>query len=236
MNLREHITMERLHHAYLIEGERVVILAQLMEFLETSGMQVRANPDLHIYEHDAFLLEHAHQLRREQSMHATVGGRKIFVVMFNTMMSEAQNALLKSLEEPTAGTHFFFITRTGEILFSTVRSRMQVIRNQREISREVEKENLGEVFLGATIAERLKMIERFVKAKTDEKSKAKEEARVFLESLERALYVHLSTGGAIAEALADVVTAKRYLSDRAPSLKLLFEHLALTVPTVSQKH
>lgn len=231
MHLRDHITGDYLHHAYLIEGERQGVLLQLISLLQDFGVTTHANADYHLYEHDAFLIEHAHQLRREQTMHGASGARKIFVVAFNTMMSEAQNALLKTLEEPTAGTHFFFVTRTGEILLPTVRSRMQIIKGLG--SRVEGLENAGEKFLNAALPERMKMIEHFTKAKTEEKPKAKEDARIFLESLERALYK--TTPGAalpVAESLQNVITAKRYLSDRSPSLKLLLEHLALTVPQV----
>lgn len=233
MNLSEHISIAHLHHAYLLEGERGVIIEELTLLLSDAGIIQKGNGDFHVYEHDVFLIEHAHSLRREQSMHGAEGARKIFIIAFNTMMSEAQNALLKTLEEPTVGTHFFFITRTGEILFPTVRSRMQVIKGVG--SREEGLGNVGEKFLHAALPERMKMIEHFTKAKTDEKSKAKEDARIFLESLERALYKETPRGTlGIAEALQNVLTAKRYLSDRSPSLKLLLEHLALTISVGSK--
>jgi hypothetical protein len=235
MNLAEQITIEHLHHAYLLEGERGAILAELTLLLTEAGIVQKGNADFHLYEHDAFLIEHAHSLRAEQSMHGAAGARKIFIVAFNTMMSEAQNALLKTLEEPTAGTHFFFVTRTGEILFPTVRSRMQVIRSKEAGDRNQETGNAGEKFLKASLPERMKMIESLTKAKTEEKPKAKEDARIFLESLEHALYKATpKVTFPVAEALQNVLTAKRYLSDRSPSLKLLLEHLALTVPVGSK--
>ncbi len=230
MELSAYINTERLHHAYLIEGERQVVVDQLLALLASLGVIAAGNPDFHLYEHDAFLIEHAHTLRREQSMHAVSGSRKIFIVAFNTMLSEAQNALLKTLEEPTEGTHFFFVTRTEEILFPTVRSRMQIIKKQSSVaSPQSSEKNSAEEFLKATIPERLKMIEQFTKVKADEKGEAKEAARVFLESLEHALYVDLSNQKDTAP-LENVLTAKRYLSDRSPSVKLLLEHLALTTP------
>jgi DNA polymerase III delta prime subunit len=244
MNLAEQINREHLHHAYLLEGERSIILTELRALLSDAGISQTGNVDFHSYEYDTFLIEHAHSLRVEQSMHGAAGAKKIFLVAFNTMMSEAQNALLKTLEEPTQGTHFFFITRTREILFPTVRSRMQVIRIQETGDRRQETGNAGEKFLSATLPERMKMIEHFTKAKTEEKPKAKEDARIFLESLERVLYEKNLRGDTFqsqgvtskifSQALQDVLTAKRYLSDRSPSLKLLLEHLALTVPKIRE--
>ena len=87
----------------------------------------------------------------------------------------------------------------------------------------------GVVFLAATVPERLKFIERYTKVKADDKPRAKEESRVFLIALERAVYVKGNTV-LYAKALEDILTAKRFLSDRSPSVKLLLEHLALTVP------
>ena len=196
--------------------------------LEADGFVIKANADFHLYEHDAFLIEHAHELRREQGMHASQGSRKIFVVAFNTIMIEAQNALLKTLEEPTEGTKFFFITRNGEMLLPTVRSRMQVIRME-EAETMLGAKDPGVLFLVATVPERLKFIERYTKVKADDKPRAKEESRVFLIALERAVYAKGNTM-LYAKALEDILTAKRFLSDRSPSVKLLLEHLALTVP------
>lgn len=227
--LKDQLNINAPHHAYLIVGERVSIISELKTMIEDDGFATKANADFHLYEHDAFLIEHAHELRHEQSMHASLGSRKIFVVAFNTIMSEAQNALLKTLEEPTGGTKFFFITRNGEMLLPTVRSRMQIIRMEVNDEDQGQKDQ-GIVFLAASIPERLKMIERYTKVKADDKPKAKEEARVFLISLERALYAKEDIAH-YSKALEDILTAKQYLSDRSPSVKLLLEHLSLTVPT-----
>ena len=232
-SLRSELNVAAPHHAYLIVGERGGIIAELKTMLEEDGFAIKANADFHLYEHDAFLLEHAHELRREQAMHASVGARKIFVVAFNTIMSEAQNALLKTLEEPTEGTKFFFITRSGEVLIPTVQSRMQVIRIE-DNETPLGSKDTGVVFLAASIPERLKQIERYTKAKTDDKPRAKEEARVFLIALERATYAK-GENVRYAKALEDILSAKRFLSDRSPSVKLLLEHLALTIPTDEKK-
>ena len=230
-SLKAELNVAAPHHAYLIVGERGQVIPELKTMLEVDGFAIQANADFHLYELDVFLIEHAHQLRREQAMHASQGSRKIFVVAFNTIISEAQNALLKTLEEPTEGTKFFFITRNSEVLLPTVRSRMQVIHMQEEET-NLGSKDLGVLFLAASIPERLKQIERYTKAKTDDKPRAKEEARVFLIALERATYAK-GEEARYRKALEDILTAKRFLSDRSPSVKLLLEHLALTVPVCS---
>ena len=223
------------------------MIAEVLGLLEALRIPTRGNPDFHLHELDQFLLEHAHLLREKQQFHSVGGGRKIFLVAFNTILHEAQNALLKTLEEPTEGTHFFFTSRSQEVLLPTVRSRMNII--QLPVASCQLPENTGEEFLAAGLRERMKMIEPMVKAKADDKSEAKEEARDFLESLERALHKELrnfqgdtlqsqgvTSGISTANSLAHVLSAKRILSERSPSLKLLLEHLALTVPQTGIKN
>src|SRR3989344_6312768 len=238
---------DRLHHAYVVEAQRDEGLVALRALIESFGVKTRGNPDFYDHVEDVFHLKHAQKVRTEQSFRGAEGARKIFVIVFNTVGHEAQDALLKTLEEPTEGTHFFFVTRTREHLLPTFLSRVKVIgRESSVISHQSLEENAGEEFLRATIAERMKMIEPMTKTKTDDKPKAKEDARLFLESLERALYEKLpkATLGipkvafGIAEcvsALENVILAKRHLSSRSPSLKLLLEHLALTVSQIENK-
>src|SRR3989344_5236402 len=200
MDLRPHIALSSLSHAYVIEGARASGLSALRDLMESFGIAIKANPDYHEHQYETLLIEHARELRREQGMRGAEGAKKIFVVAFNAIHHESQNALLKTLEEPTDNTHFFFLVRTSEILLPTVRSRM-------------------------------KMIEPMTKAKTDDKPRAKEEARLFVEALEPLLYEKITQEEPrITRALEDVLIAKRELSGRSPSVKLLLEHLVLTVP------
>ena len=50
-------------------------------------------------------------LKDAQTRGAFGGSRKIFIIGANSFTREAQNALLKTFEEPTAGTHFFLFFR-----------------------------------------------------------------------------------------------------------------------------
>ncbi|MDO8521033.1 MAG: hypothetical protein Q7S52_02875 [bacterium] len=284
------ITKERLHHAYLIEAKIAEGMDALRQLMDEFGIATTGNPDFHELQFDALSIDNARDLREAQSFYGAEGAKKIFLVAFNTIGHEAQNALLKTLEDPTAGTHFFFVTETREHLLPTFLSRVQVITREPLATSHQPLEGAGEEFLRATIAERMKMIEPMTKAKAEDKPKAKEDARRFLESLERALYEKSFQGDSLAlparpksdaggkgvslethandtsvpprfdesqgstlnpdsqgrtfadpgasaditSALKNIIIAKRHLSSRSPSVKLLLEHLALTVPRVSK--
>ncbi|OGZ07953.1 MAG: hypothetical protein A3C93_06465 [Candidatus Lloydbacteria bacterium RIFCSPHIGHO2_02_FULL_54_17] len=231
---------DRLHHAYVVEAQRDEGLVALRALIESFGVKTRGNPDFYEHVEDVFHLKHAQKVRTEQSFRGAEGARKIFLIAFNTIGHEAQNALLKTLEEPTEGTHFFFVTRTRSQLLPTFLSRVQVVSRQSAAgSHRSGGESAGEKFLAASVAERMETVTPMTKAKDDDKPQAKEDARFFLESLERALYEKLSKGvlsnTEYAPALVDVVAAKRHLSGRSPSLKLLLEHLALTLPSSKEE-
>lgn len=229
MDIAKHIDHTRLSHAYIVEGERESGLRALREWFASWGVRVVGNPDYHEYQFETLLLSDAQALRREQGMHGMEGAKKIFVVAFNAITHESAHALLKTLEEPTQGTHFFFLVRTGEMLLPTVRSRMQLIRGAE--AEKGEHHPLAKEFLEGSIAKRLKMIASMTKAKTEEKPKAKEDARLFVGALEPILYQLLHAGNTtVAPALEDTLAAKRELAGRSPSVKLLLEHLALTLP------
>ena len=240
-HLAEHIKYESLHHAYFIEGERGEVLPSLHKLFYEWGVSIVGNPDYHEYIYDSFVIDRARELKHEVSMHSALGGRKYFVICWNSIISETQHALLKTLEEPTAGTHLFFIARSRSSLLPTVLSRMQVIGREIPASfddvavnkKGDEVKTESRLFLAATVPERFKMIEPIIKAKADEKPKAKEEARILLGALEHDLYKILRGGKLeLASSLEHILFAKNELSGRAPSMKLLLEHLALTIPKI----
>ena len=147
-------------------------------------------------------------------------GKKIFIVAFRAITVEAQNALLKVLEEPTEDSHFFLVVPRAEVLLPTVRSRVVVVSHQAgEADRPEEKE--AKKFLKASVGERLAQI----KVMLDEKDKSK--MVPFVQALERILAKDGLTKNAAK--LAEIVAVEQYLNDRGASMKLLLEHVALVV-------
>src|SRR3989338_8877964 len=118
-----------LHHAYLIEGERRSVHLALNRFFENElKLKIRGNPDLLFAEYDTFTIDEARALKDWQSKRPAVGEQKFFVLALNNATHQAQNSLLKVLEEPTAGTHFFLIEPSANIFLPTVRSRLFIVK------------------------------------------------------------------------------------------------------------
>lgn len=213
----------RLHHAYVIEdgGEA---RAELLRFVEEGlGIAVRGNPDVHVRQYDVFGIDDGRDIQGLQSKRAIDGGAKIFILSINSMTREAQNALLKLFEEPTAGTHFFVLMQTTETLLPTLRSRVHIIRSAgRELNLDFARQ-----FLKSSPAERLALI-----ADTIE-SKDKAHAIELVNGLEAVLYAQGGVQGASSEAFEEIRDTRSYLTDRSSSVKMLLEHLSVILPIVT---
>lgn len=61
--------------------------------------------------------------------HTFVGGRRVVIIERAEKMNQpAQNALLKTLEEPLAGTIFLLLTESPELLLPTIVSRCRALK------------------------------------------------------------------------------------------------------------
>ncbi|MBQ3575717.1 MAG: DNA polymerase III subunit delta' [Clostridia bacterium] len=92
-----------------------------------SGM----HPDIHYVrpEKNTIKIEQIRELNRTLSLASVEGGKKIAVIDPAGAMNEsAQNALLKTLENPTGDTLFFLLTDTPGALLPTVVSRCLQLR------------------------------------------------------------------------------------------------------------
>ncbi len=223
-------TGDTLHHAYLFEGTGHVIVPQLLVQIEsTLGISTKGNPDFSHDKFEAFTIDDARQLRERQSTKSFEregdSGRKIFIIETAAITGEAQNALLKILEEPTAGSHFFIVVPSRWLVLPTVRSRMQIVSIGGGDGREEFGKESAEAlaFLAATPATRLSMLQPIL----EEKDKTR--ATLFVDSLIGSLHsrIHQKTA---ADALNELLRCRGYLTDRSSSLKLILEHLALILP------
>lgn len=226
MSLDKHLQKDSLHHAYSIEGDRSRILDSLLNFFEkTLLVATRGNPDFSQQEYETFTVDDSRALsdrQKNKSFSSEAGqGRKIFVITFQSITHEAQNALLKVLEEPTALTHFFFIVPSGSMLIPTVRSRVIHIVIDDESKHTDAKE-----FLKMSYKERFDYISDIV----DDKDKQK------AQNLLRGLEVLLSQEKPAAKyskrdvrVLSEISEMRSYLNDRSALLKLILESTALLV-------
>jgi hypothetical protein len=120
-----------LHHAYLLVGRPEDFLPKLRLLLsERLGLvNLLASPDYIEESYSLFGIKDSHSLRQRQILSAFGQNGRFFVLTIDSATIEAQNALLKTFEEPTKGTHFFVILRSEDVFLPTLKSRFFVIRS-----------------------------------------------------------------------------------------------------------
>ena len=218
------------HHAYLLIGSDP-IHAELLSILENKHkMRAQANTDFFDRHYENVTIDDARELKTAHGMRPVgVLGKKIFVIRAHNIGHEAQNALLKLFEEPAEYAHFFLIVPSGHILLPTVKSRMceiSLARSDLDISRS-DLAQEAQSFVKLTPAKRLEVVKKLVEDITKEK-KTKQDAIDFVNAVQATIYkVQGVKKGKLA--LQAIEHARTYLNDRAPSVKMLLEYVALNL-------
>ena len=83
--------------------------------------------NLRFFVSDDFLLENAKEVIAEA--YIAEKDEKILVIHANSFRTEAQNALLKIIEEPPKNIKFIIVTQSKNLLLPTIRSRMLIENN-----------------------------------------------------------------------------------------------------------
>lgn len=237
------------HHAYLLIGNSQASESLLTLLEKEYGIETQGNPDFYVRNYETFTIDDSREIK---ALHNTrpVGGKqknlnkksdkkvdtldfsekKIFVLTMNGITVEAQNSLLKLLEEPAEYAHFFLIVPSAHLLLPTVKSRMTTIDGSRLKVQKTSDDDLrkeAEVFIKSNKTKRIDFIKKLVEDISKEK-KTKQYAIDLLNVLEEIIY---KEKGIKEEKLSleAIEMARNYLNDRAPSVKMLMEYVALQI-------
>lgn len=219
--------------AYLVRGNADQ-LPILLARLKKEGVAPEGNPDCYVRTYASFGMDDATGIRARAALRG-VSGPRVFVIAAPLFTTEAQNALLKTFEEPSAGASFYLLTPAPDSLLPTLRSRMQRLTLQ-----GVETPDSGvdpRAFLSAPPALRLEMLKPLLPKKKDEEGEEAGRdvggALAFLEGIERLL---LAARAAETDegkrGVRAVLSARMYMADKGSLLKTLLEQVALLAPRV----
>lgn len=219
--------MNLTHHAYYIEG-------QTSDFEEYA----KRIPHFIAEKFERFGIDEARELTGRASLKKT-GDQSVFLLAAQSITSEAQQALLKLFEEPQQGIVFVFLLPHGALL-PTLRSRMLSLPQEL-----LSKKSSGSSSSGALRAtpasqtfseEALAFLQSNGKARSDlvakllkDEDDTKERVRDLLLGLEAVLAPRIAEPE-VREGLEDIAKVRSYVGDRSPALKMLLEHLALSLP------
>jgi DNA polymerase III delta prime subunit len=219
---------EDFFHAYVIGGHKDDARDFIESFLNDKKINLEKNPDVLISEHVIFTIDHVRNLREWLKL-TPLGEQKIYIVYATFITKEAENALLKTLEEPVAKTHIILATPKPEMLLPTLLSRVQVIIPDSTKNKGVHK---VEEFIAMNIGERMEFVKNLVEKGDDEYASAevREKAVAFFDDLEKYFSKNISkTTKDSARKIESILKLKKYLFSPACSTRNIMETLALTI-------
>jgi|SRR3989344_4197720 len=201
------INFQTLHHANIVLGD-IGILNLLKSNLKEAGFETQANPDYFEFVATTFGIDEARELT-EWSAGKPIGGeKKVAVIVTSSITHEAQNALLKTLEEPPSDTYFFLVLRNLGGIFGTLLSRVSVLNEfVKQKSTALTATNFAKLSLGQKCA--------FIKDLA--KDEDKEPMRDLIKNLEPLMKNK------------KILLAKKFASSRGPSPKMLLEWLVASM-------
>jgi DNA polymerase III delta prime subunit len=215
-------------NVFLIRGAS---LDGVLAYLEQEGTAVSGNPDVYIRIYGQFGIDDAHDLTARAVGRATGARGRTFVISASGMTTEAQNALLKTIEDPPGDARFFFIIPSPETLLSTVRSRAQMHSFDDTDQADGEAARNAAAFLAALPAQRLDLLKPLLEKGDDDKRDVGAMI-AFLSSLEIALssFPHQRSR----DGLHAIYHARKYMGDKGALVKPLLESVALLCPQVAR--
>ncbi len=187
----------------------------------------KENSELFVYSTKQVTLPLVRDIR---SLSLTGGQKKkVIVLSFYTFLHDAQNALLKALEEVGANARFIFLAESKEGILPTVLSRASFFDLAE--SEGVKKHHFDtKLFLSSVPSLRMEIT--FVKVllakKDDDDKKDREHFALFLDELLMAL-PHDEEGF---RGRKELLTFLPYTRDTGSSPKMILEYLALALPVV----
>ena len=231
-----HIKSGEFHHGYLLAGDfessRKAALEAATVLLDSKENLI-AHPDFFHQKFDLFGIKDSQELKLKASMSPFIGEKKVFVAEIFSFSLEAANALLKIFEEPPKSVHFFIIVSSADNVLATLRSRLTIVDFSGKSKLSEEQLESGKEFLKAIPSKRLDMIKKMLGKDMAQNKKA---AIELLDEVEAVIYEKIKNSPKSEISgfhnLEEIQKNREFLFDRSPSVKMILEHLALTLPQI----
>ncbi|MFH0804256.1 MAG: hypothetical protein V1896_01490 [Candidatus Zambryskibacteria bacterium] len=214
---------EKLHHANVIAGDDCRNF--VFEILEKNlNFDVNANPDFLLLESPFFGIDDVRNFEKWVICKPLLGKVKVSLIIVKSITHEAQNALLKVLEEPPLGTYIFINLESLGGVLPTFISRVRILELPKPVKSVFETPQSpktpftseAEKFLFSKIKEKFALIRSL--AKKEDKNEIKE----LIKNLEEIAYQNNFEP----RNMKDILTAKIFASTRGSSPKMLLEWLS----------
>ncbi len=215
--------MKNEHHAIFFEGNFKTDIDSVVDFFAKDlEFSTQGNSDVLVFTNEKLSIEKAREIRqyagalpiKEKFLHIIIG--------FDSANLEAQNALLKSLEEPGVSAKFYVIAPSFKSLIPTLRSRLMQIVLPNKTEQILFKKEVSE-FIKSGKGKRVKIVEKIADDLKEEKI-SKGDIHIFLKLLKDEVLKDYKNNS---ELISSIATAEKYL-ESSSSVKQLLSLVALS--------
>lgn len=224
-----------MHHANIIINRKDCKSFIFNILQKDLGFNVKANPDFLMIENESFGIDDARNFGKWAIGKPLIGESKVSFIITKSITHEAQNALLKILEEPSLGTYIFIKLESQGGLLPTFLSRVKILNIEdkdfeNDILNKDENKNNAYKFLHADIKNKFSLIQSLSK-KTD-----KNDMKELIKDLEEVAYKEKTSALSGRQAgmislnqMRNILKAKIFATSRGSSPKMLLEWLSCVV-------
>jgi DNA polymerase III delta prime subunit len=221
-----------LYHSYVVEGEPKETANVILRFLEDRGDIERKSPDTLLQIYESLTIDDALLIKGWHSQLGITNGKKVCVIAAKFINREAEQTLLKIIEEPAKGTHFFIVVPDASLLLDTIISRTHIVKIEQ--SRDKDLEKLVGDFMKMEPKERIEKITEMIKENKDEESsgRLRSFATNFINEIEKVIHLKFKKDTNDKNTifiLEELQKSRGYLSTPGASVKIILENIALIV-------
>ena len=221
-----------LYHSYVLEGNPEEIVYSLRIYLEDRGEVNKQSEDLSLNLYDSFAIQDSQKIKEWYQNKPTDGKKKICIIGAKFINREAEQTLLKIIEEPTENSHFFIVVPDSSLLLGTILSRVHLIRNGEGINDEELK--IAKDFLNLNLPGRIEKVGEIIKEFKDNENSGglRYSAILLINGIERIIYERWKKdldNEDLKFILGELKNCREFLSIPGASVKMILEHIAIMI-------
>lgn len=223
---------KNLYHSYVLEGNPEEIVYSLRIYLEDRGEVNKQSEDVSINLYDSFAIQDSQKIKEWYQNKPTGGKKKICIIGAKFINREAEQTLLKMIEEPTVDSHFFIVVPDSSLLLSTILSRVHLIKNGAGLDNEELKR--AEDFLSLNLSGRIEKVGEIIKEFKDNENSGglRHNAISLINGIERVIYEKWKkdlNNEDLKFILEELKNCREFLSTPGASVKMILEHISLII-------
>jgi len=223
---------QNLYHSYVIEGNPEETVYSLRLYLEDTGEINKQSEDVSLNLYDSFAIQDSQKIKEWYQNKPTDGKKKICIIGAKFINREAEQTLLKIIEEPTENSHFFIIVPDSSLLLGTILSRVHLIKSGEVINNEELK--IAKDFINLNLPERIEKVGEIIKKFKDNENSGglRYSAISLINGIERITYEKWKkdlNNENLKFILEELKNCREFLSIPGASVKMILEHISLII-------